>query len=471
MSFLTRITALLAALAAGSAAAAEPRPRLIVMVVVDTLRADHMSAYGYSRRTTPDLDRLFREGSTLYSQSYAPAAFTAASKTSMLTGQRPARHGYTSYQTGKGSIDFNLVTYLKARGYFTISANANPNTPWMDSFFDERWGEYWNNDGVYRYHPADKVVEEAKKALVKAEGKDVFLFLQFADPHLPYDPPEYESAFFKGDPIGKDFDPKFDGIRSTLVKDLTPPVLANMRNRYDASIRYVDKVLTPFLRTLQKKYPEHLIVFTSDHGEAFLEHGESGHSTAMYNTVIRVPLVIIDSARRLRSLQTNGALVSGLDLFPTLVERLEGQPPKEKLEGRSFAWTLRSVPARPHARVAVSESPYYSDDMAGFGGCWGLAYFYQPKWGEARGTVAKLTTFGPGCGNLKYSTIHRNQWFNVDADPAQVDQLRPRYVKTGVIEPRFAAVWSNPTMGNATPRPPLTPEQIRMLKSLGYLNP
>jgi len=460
---------LLALLVAPSGYSAANKPRLVVMVVVDTLRADHVGVYGYQRPTTPDLDQLFREGSILYTQSYSAAAYTQPSKTSMITGQRPARHGYTSYQTGKGSIEFNLVAFFKSRGYFTISSNANPNTPWIDTRYDDFWATQWKKDGAWRYYPADKVIEEAKKLIAKANDRDVFLFMQFADPHLPYDPPDYDPAFFTNDSIEKNFDARFDGIRVAHVKEITPPVLANMRNRYDASIRYVDKHLAPFLQSLQKSWPDHLIIFTSDHGEAFLEHGESGHSTAMYNTVIRVPLVIIDSARKRGSLQTSGALVSGLDLFPTLIERFGENPETRKLDGRSFAWTFESTGRRPHARVSVSESPYFNDEMTSFGRCWGMAFFYQPRWGDAHGTLAKLTTYGPDCEKLRYSIIHRNQWFNTAVDPGQERQLRPRQVRTDVIEARFAAAWSLPQTEPSTAIA-LTPEQIEILKSLGYLH-
>jgi arylsulfatase A-like enzyme len=453
---------------AGVAAGAESRPHLVVLVVVDTLRADHVGVYGYDRPTTPDLDRLFREGSLLYTQSYAAAAYTQPSKTSMMTGQRPSRHGYTGYQSGSGSIAVNLVAFFKSKGYYTFSSNANPNTPWIDTLYDEFWATQWKKDGTYRYYPADKVIDEAKKGIAKANGRDVFLFLQFADPHLPYDPPDYDPAFFEHDAIGKNFDPKFDGIRSVRVKDLTPPVLANMRNRYDASIRYIDKQLAPFLRSLQETWPEHVIIFTSDHGEAFLEHGEAGHSTAMYNTVIRVPLVVIDSRRWKGSLHKCEALVSGLDLFPTLIERLGGDPGKERLDGRSFAWTFDSTTPRRDARVSVSESPYFTDTMTSFGQCWGMAYFYQPRWGDAHGTLAKLTTYGPDCSKLRYSVIHRDQWFDAETDVDQKNQLRPRQARAGVVDPVFTAAWSLPAINASAPKS-LTPEEIKTLKALGYL--
>ena len=461
--------ALLAMLSATAGDAATTKPRLVVIVLVDTLRADHVGVYGYQRPTTPDLDQLFREGSILYTQCYSSAAYTQPSKTSLMTGQRPSRHGYTSYQTGTGSIDVNLVSFMKANGYFAISSNANPNTPWLDTRYDEFWATQWKKDGTYRYYPADKVIEEAKRLIAKANGRDVFLFMQFADPHLPYDPPDYDPAFFQHDSIGRNFDPKFDGMRVAHVKEITPPVLANMRNRYDASIRYIDKLLAPFLRSLQKSWPDHLIVFTSDHGEAFLEHGEAGHSTSMYNTVIRVPLVIIDSAQKRDSMQTSAALVSGLDVFPTIMERLGANPETQQLDGRSFAWTLDKTASRSHGRVAVAESPYMNDALTSFGRCWGMAYFYQPKWGEGDGTVAKLTTTGPGCNELRYSTIHRNQWFDVHSDPSESHQIRVKRVAKDVAEARFAAVWNAPGSVSGAPVR-RTPEQIEILKSLGYLN-
>jgi arylsulfatase A-like enzyme len=464
---LLPLIALLLLAAAPPPAAAHP-PRLVLFILVDTLRADHLRLYGYGRDTTPALDRIWREGAAVYTQSYSAAGFTQASETSMLTGVRPSVHNFTTWSRGK-TVPVNFGSYLRTRGFLTGFVTANPAVIWFRDSYDRYWGEYLKKDGAYRYHAADRVIAEAEKIVADAGTKDVHLLLQFADTHLPYDPPEYAAEFFTNDRIGRKFEPRFDGMRAEHLAEVTPPVLANMKNRYDAGLRYIDGRLAPFIRRMQRAYPDHLILFTADHGEAFAEHGDAGHGRSMYNSVVRVPLIVIDSRAPKHGLTKNATLVSGLDLFPTLLEWMGESAEGPGVDGRSFLWSLRGGASRAHGRVAVTESPYYDDQGQAYGGCWGMAYFYQPRWGTAAGTTAKLTTLGPRCGQLRYSVQHHEQWFDAAMDFAQVQQLRPKQVNIAAIEPRLAK-WPLPHAEDSQPAPKLSPEQIEMLKSLGYLN-
>ncbi|HSP16256.1 MAG TPA: sulfatase-like hydrolase/transferase [Thermoanaerobaculia bacterium] len=441
--------------------------RLILVIVVDTLRADHLRSYGYGRDTTPELDRIWRSGSTLYTQSYSAAAFTQPSVSSILTGLRPASHGYYGFQRdGLPKLPVSIPQYLHSKGYYTALANANPNTPWTFPAFDVVWSDQMPKS----YYPSARVIAEARKQVAAAKDRDLFLYLQLTDTHMPYDPPVYDPAFFVGDPIGKHFQPQFDGIRVDHVKEITPPVLRNMINRYDAALHYLDSQLAPFIEELRRQFSEHLIIFTADHGEAFLEHGEAGHGSAMYNTEIRVPLIIIDSTHPRTGLLTSGALANGVDLFPTIIERLGDDPSKYHLTGRSILWTLTSTAPRNESRMALSESPYFNDDRyTGFGRCWGMAYFHQPNWGEERGTVVKLSSVGPNCASLRSSVAHHDQWFDLVKDRQENSRLRPRQARASLLNPQFVQAWSPPPiMGVKTS--PLSPEEIEKLKALGYLN-
>ncbi|MEO8034283.1 MAG: sulfatase [Acidobacteriota bacterium] len=457
---------LASSLVLGAASPAPRRPRLVMVILADTLRADRMSAYGYPRSTTPALERIWARGATLFTQSYAAAAYTQVSKSSLLTGVRPSVHRLFGYKVDSWpAVPMSVQAYYRSKGFFAISANANPNTPWFHAAYDVVWSE----QPPGRYHPAARVVAEARKLLAKAgPDRDVYLFMQFADTHLPYDPPVYDRSLFKGDRIGRHFAPRFDGFRSDTAGAATPAQRRNMENRYDASLRYLDSQLAPFIEEMQKRYPEHMIVFTGDHGEGFLEHGEIGHGSAMYDTVLRVPLVVIDSERPKRTRARSDALVTGLDLLPTLMERAGDGAVARAYGGRSFLWALTTTQPRKEPRLAMSESPYYDDGRTGFGGCWGLAYFYQPHWGDSTGSVVKLTTTGPRCGQLQQSVIHREQWFS-GADLTQSRRLRPREAGASQLDPLFASAWPLPQSVEVKTIP-LTPEEMQQLKALGYLN-
>jgi arylsulfatase len=462
LNLLRLITALLADSRLSSEAHAEPkRPRLILIIVADTLRADHLKAYGYGRDTMPGLERLMASGTT-FVQSYSSAGHTQPSVSSLLTGLRPAVHGYYNFHEPKRRA-LDLPTWVRGRGYFAASVNANPNTQWFSSSYDYAW----TDQPPRGYFTAERIVAEAKTAVAKAGDRDLFLYVQFADPHLPYDPPVYEPSFFVGDAIGKKFDPRFSGIQDTRTDEITPGILANMRNRYDATIHYMDSQLSPFVAELLRRYPEHLVVFTADHGEAFLEHGEAGHGRAMYNTVIRVPLMVMDSSVR-KGVHRSGALVTGVDLFPTVLERLGGEKGSVKTQGKSFLWALTHRQGAG-GRTAVVESPYYRDDDLADGDCWGLAYFHQPRWGLESGTVVKLTTTGTKCGAIKRSVVHRDAWFDAHRDKAQKNQLRPKAAGASALDPHFQRSWILPPLAIEGRVVKPTPEEIEKLKALGYI--
>ena len=177
LTFRIVIALILALVTAPRVLAAPPRPRLILVIVADTLRADHLKAYGYSRDTMPKLERLMASG-TIFTQSYSAAGHTQPSVSSILTGLRPAVHGYYNFHEPK-QRPLDLPTWLRARGYFAASVNANPNTPWFYRSYDYAWadqppdGYFTAERTVAENHPADLALRQSTSPDGEAQGKRI----------------------------------------------------------------------------------------------------------------------------------------------------------------------------------------------------------------------------------------------------------------------------------------------------------
>jgi arylsulfatase A-like enzyme len=463
-SQVSRLPLILAAfICVRASAAPAPPPDLVVVVVIDTLRADHLPIYGYTRNTTPQMSKLWTDV-VVFDQAYAASAATQPSVASLLTGRRPSVHGLWNV-TQPRILQPNLAYWANVHGFYSIGVNANPNTAYYNASFDAWWAE----QPPAAFYPAATVLDRAR-AMLNARPKDskVFLYLQLADPHIPYNPPVYEKSFFVNDPIGSHFQPRFSGLSFVNANAVTPPVLRNMINRYDAAIHYMDSHLAPFLSELMRMFPNYFIIFTADHGEAFLEHGsDAGHARAMYDTVIRVPLIVMDSALNAQPLRRSSALISGLDIFTTVADRVTGYPVTIPTDGKSF---LCAIDGRCETQTTtiLSEMPYPSDDGRRESGCWGVAHIFQPRWGEASGTTARLTTVGTTCDALKNSIIHRNAWYDVSSDHLQRSRLRPREARASVVTPIMEAAWPMPKPIFTSTRK-LSEEEIRRLRALGYV--
>jgi arylsulfatase len=458
------LAAVVAAIFAFPATAAPSSPPdLVAIIVIDTLRADHLPIYGYSRNTTPQLSPLWTSA-VIFDNSYAASAATQPSVASLLTGRRPFAHGFWNVTQPK-ILQPNLAWWAQVHGYYSIGVNANPNTAQFNGSFDSWWAE----QPPTAFYPAGRVIEHARTALnARPKGSKVFLYLQLADPHIPYNPPVYEKSFFADDPIGEKFQPRFAGLSFQNADIVTAPILRNMINRYDTAIHYMDSQLAPFLSELTRLFPNHFVIFTADHGEAFLEHRDAGHGRAMYDTIIRVPMIVMDSALPAGQQRRTPTLVSGLDIFTTVADRVSGYPVTVPTDGASFLCAINDRCNDAAPRIILSEMPYPSDDGRGESACWGVAHIFQRRWGKAQETTTRLTTVGSTCDKLKKSIIHRNEWFDISADHQQRNRLRPRAAKAAELSPRMEARWPFPKSTLAS-RPPLSEEEIRRLRALGYV--
>lgn len=282
----------------------------ILLVSIDCLRADHVGAYGYSPPTTPTIDALARE-STLFEKAFSTAPWTLPSHMSMLTGLLPSFHGATKWEKLPKEVEY-LPELLAARGYRTVGVVS-----WV--YLSQVYG-FERGFDFYRVLDAPKpteVVDATLEQLERGMGRPQFFFVHLYSPHWPYLPPPDLLNRLGGRP--RDISTLLEKT-STVSTPADETERAEVVRLYDAEVASADRELGRLLEGLKKDglYDDALIIVTSDHGEAFLEHGHWQHSQTLYDELIHVPLVVKFPGEHRASRWPK--LVSSVDVFITAAE-------------------------------------------------------------------------------------------------------------------------------------------------------
>jgi arylsulfatase A-like enzyme len=264
----------------------------VILVVVDTLRADHLGAYGYARDTSPHLD-AFAADAIRFERAYASAPWTKPSVASMLTGLHPGTHGVVRMETSLPMGAETLAERLSAEGFATgavISHEVIGSRYGYDRGFDIFREE---SAGGHMTLSTRDVTEQAVDTLdaLGEQGGPFFLLVHYFDPHYVYlRHPEYDFAGERPDRIR--WNRGIAGLRR-----LDPPPneaeLSYLRDAYDEEIRFTDQGIGDLLSALRERglYDDALILITADHGEEFFERGWLGHSVTVFDELVRVPLI------------------------------------------------------------------------------------------------------------------------------------------------------------------------------------
>ena len=339
---------------------------LILIINVDTLRYDRLGINGNNRNLTPYLDELASRTGVIFHQAYAASNHTRPSVVSLFTGTYPTHHGFW-HQFDKIKIKRPNIATVLPDDYISIFVNANPNTAaYFARDFDYWWSEYPEKGSQFygsAYYPAEYVYNKALGFLEQSNFPDkVLLYIQPADPHDPYFPLKRYPDLFEGDELKDVYEGRYGSELSHLhwdekLAERTDAEIKNLRNRYDAEVRYHDEQMHLFLEVVSKKYENILFIFTSDHGESFLDHDDSGHGTSLYNEQIKVPFIIIDTQSRFGEPRSTDILVSAVDVLPTIAE-VVGSRESLKVDGNSILTLMKFFqswwPFRKD-RVIVSE--------------------------------------------------------------------------------------------------------------------
>ena len=385
----------------------------VFIISIDTLRSDHLPAYGYKNVETPNIDALRAEG-ILYERAYSHCPLTLPSHSSMLTGVLPAEHG------NRDNIGYVLnpkvqpiAEILKAKGYATGAA--------ISAFVLRR--ESGLNRGFDLYDDAVEPITTARTIgniqrdggltakiasdWIAKQQKPVFFFLHLYEPHTPYTPPE--------------------------------PYKSRYPSHYDGEIARADAIVGTFLQSLKDDglYDKALVILTSDHGEGLGDHGEDEHGIFLYREALQVPLIVKLPGGKLGGTSV-AAPVQTIDIVPTILERTATASPS-KLPGRSLV--SFTVAKSAETRAIYSET-YYPRFHFG--------------WAEQHSLIE---------GDHHYLQSPKSELFNVVSDPAE---------KKNVIADDRRALFSMreaiaPFIREAESPGAIDAEEAAKLAALGYL--
>ncbi len=440
------------------------RPSAVLLVVLDTLRADYVSFMGHDRQTTTFLDSLAEKG-VVFTRAYAPASWTVPSMASMHTSLLPKSHGIIKGRivTGKKKhavidqpvLSDSFVTLgevFKQAGYTTVGVAANRHLA-RSLGFGQGFDHYYPPAHFLDAKPFGRVAE---RFLKKAFGEDwprdwkrseSFIWFHYFDPHIPYSarlpwahvfaedyhqsPEQYPEELFIGKL--KELYPSPDADYKACVSPL-----------YESEVAYFDEHFKRLARQMGVEDGDVLVVFTSDHGEEFGEHGGMGHGQSVYEELVHVPLMFywprgIPEARRVDQ------PVSIVDIYPTLLE-LAGVPAPAGLQGESLVPALFGYESEaPRELIIEQRHTGEAEQLAIVRGSWKLI--------------------------VSYCEEEQLELYNLAEDPLEQRDLADEKIAL-VRELRWLLdkrIESLPDPPRAESRSFEDPELIEQLKNMGYM--
>ncbi len=355
-------------------ARAEGAPKGVILLWADTLRRDHLDAYGYERETAPSLKALASEG-VLFENNISQATWTKVSSPSLLTSLYPSTHGVKDFSDYLPSSAVTLAEVYRAAGYATVSFASNLFT---GQFTNLHQGfEELHEDGslpeVGSSKTSREYVDRFAGWLERHRDVPFFAFLHLYDPHDPFEPrPPYDRLWadpakkeehqenqkkvreFIQDPLGKMFG--MPSRQELLSAGLDPEAyVGHDRDWYDGSIRGMDAEIGRIFERLRELGLDEdtLVVFVGDHGEEFLEHGAMFHGQSVYGELTRVPLLMGWPRGIARGVRVD-RVTETIDVMPTLLA-LSRLPLPEGIQGESLVPLLTGDGSGFHDRPAISE--------------------------------------------------------------------------------------------------------------------
>lgn len=402
----------------------------ILLITVDTLRADRLGCYGYQPARTPNIDRLATEGVRV-EDAIAPTPLTLPSHTSILTGLQPPAHGVRDNGTYRvPDAAETLAEYLKIEGYQTqafVSAEVlhhrfNLNQG-FDGYDDALWDQAAPADYTFRERSGEQTMNRvlnwlAARSTQSAGAPPFFAWVHLFDPHEPHSPPEAD------------------------VK-LSPTL-------YDGEIASVDRQIGRLVEALKNKnvLDDTILVFTSDHGESLGEHEEGTHSIFIYEATVRVPL-IFRYPSKLAAGEVYRGSVQSVDIMPTLLGIADKKP--TETQGKDLSKALVGPPLVPSL-------PQYSESL-------------HPKLAFG---MAPLQ--GVRLDEWTYIRAPRAELYNRKADPRELRNLlelddsgdaAARAIELDALVTKV--VQGSERFGLVAEVRPLDPETVEMLQALGYM--
>lgn len=399
----------------------------VILITMDTLRADHVGCYGNKQVQTPTLDALCRDG-WVFERAFSQVPLTWPSHAAILTGTYPFRNGVQDFTGQPLSPQFRTVAQaFKERGYATgaVVSSFVLDRSWglsrgFDLYDDAFSGETFQREDIGLVdRKAEESVTHAISWLQGTPHRPLFLWLHLYDPHSPYDPPEPYRSQYREHP-------------------------------YDGEIAYADHELGRLIAWLKRSqlYDRSLIVFLSDHGESLGEHGESEHGFFVYNATVRIPLIIKLPAGRHFQPKQVGMAVESIAVAPTLLEIAGVRDPiQEQFQTAGLV-----------GGNSGNEDAAYSETFYPFS-----SFGWSP--------LHSLET-----SRYHYIEAPDPELYNVVGDPEEKDNLASRQVATAAVlkdklQHRLKINQSSRTEGQTANLSPATVERLRALGYVAYRAP
>jgi arylsulfatase A-like enzyme len=430
-------------------------PPNVVLIVVDTLRADHLSHYGYSRNTAGPID-AFRRGATLFERAYATAPWTGPSSISIHTGLSTFRHRANHHGDRVPDEATTLAERLAEAGYATHGISFNPHVS-SKTGLDRGFHSFDEFQGSTTAYPDIRIMtERVEKLFAEPPPEPFFLYLHPMNVHGPYLVPRSRRADLLGRPPGEDFVYYGEDLMAPLMRKselelrerVTPAILESLVDKYDVAVHYSMAHIARMLETIDRSdlLEDTVVVLTADHGEELFDHGGFSHGYTLHREVLHVPLYLHRPGQATAASEDRA--VSTLDIVPTVLE-LAGLPVPKGLDGRSL---LSTAAEEPEDRVLVQQT-LWSERAEGLSLIRGSEHLID--------LVRSYDTPEP-----------RLSLFHLASDPLeQVDLSQTRRDRTlGLrdrLEARLAELARETRL--AAPRNALEEMNVEQLRALGYV--
>jgi arylsulfatase A-like enzyme len=420
--------------------------RNVVIFLADSLAARHTTVHGYERPTTPGLERFAAEG-VRFEAAHSQTSWTMPSVTSLFTAQNQERHGMLRMNQQLPDGIGTLAQSFKDAGYKTIGLIQN-GIIWKHTRLDRGFDEYdVRREGN---KVSEEIMAKARHLMNVDRGRPLFLYVHLTPPHQPYLPPKSYSNDF--------IDPNYDGEVTGSIMDCAkinhfkPPIdhadVLHLQALYDGHIRYVDDMIATTMDEVWKESPREdwVVVVTSDHGEAFMQHGDQGHNTQVYEEMVHIPLVITAPGSGLPAGSEVPAPVSLMDVGPTLRE-LTGIGSHAQVEDGRSMLPLITEPAHDPRRAFYFSSRYPKDE----GG--------QPAW-----TAVRL-------GNYKLLSSEAGyELYDLHNDPLEAHDLKDlEPLRTRAMAEMLEA-WRTSGVRRDAASGELPADAQEQLRKLGYVD-
>lgn len=473
-----------------------PQTPNIIILLLDTARAQSFSGYGYARPTSPHIDALAAE-SVVYEQAIAPGSWSLPSQVSLLTGMFPAKHGAHELHLSYAHAYPMLPEVLREAGYHTLGVSPNswmsdefgvthgferyvkmwqyhPTAPaparraaglgaWVDRKL-QRW--YWRH--VFPRRNRAEHVNRHIQALLTRTPEPFFLYAIYWDMHLPYAAREQDAARWlppgvtmsQAQRVNRDPLKYLAGQISMSEQDF-----AVLQALYDGALVSLDAAIGALVAWLRQRgiLDRSLLIITSDHGENIGEHGLMSHAYSLHDTLIHVPLLV-----RYPALFPAGQRIAHqvqlTDLFPTILDVLGLEVPsvRQELQGLSL---LAPAPETPAERLAYAELLAPHPSMAALNRRTGSPEGTQyPAYDRALRCLRTPTT------KIVWASDGNHALYDLRQDPHETTNLVAQEPKLAKEYLDLLATW-RPPMGTppSAPAPPMDPDMRQRLRDLGYL--